>query len=269
MQCQTLATSSIAQVLLREHSLSPQRKQRRWLLSTGFGMACMFTSAKTSLSMVISWETFVCSGSCKATTGDTTIPPVDQGLSARDRVCKAVQRSGRGQETCYCFSKQIKLKEVRAIGRFWVFDGNGLLGHQLVDSRWFEKNPPTESGWKRRSKNRRSTSISRGNDRDNREVLQTEPVRFSERSASGFWGGHGQSTHEHVRTESLFCKQKIDFRFHFRFGQFRWRSDWGLSRRFWRKPCCSRVTKWQSGLGEEERLFLPWLALQGSAGRDW
>ena len=24
----------------------------------------------------------------------------------------------------------------------------------------------------------------------------------------------------------------------------------------------------QSGLGEEERLFLPWLALQGSAGRD-
>ena len=55
---------------------------------------------------------------------------------------------------------------VRAICRFWVFDGNGLLGHQLIDSRWFEKNPPTESGWKRRSKNRRSTGISRGNDRD-------------------------------------------------------------------------------------------------------
>ena len=31
-------------------------------------------------------------------------------------------------------------------------DGNGLLGHRLIDSRWFEKNPPTESGWKRRSK---------------------------------------------------------------------------------------------------------------------
>ena len=42
--------------------------------------------------------------------------------------------------------------EVRAICRFWVFDGNGLLGHRLIDSRWFEKNPPTESGWKRRSK---------------------------------------------------------------------------------------------------------------------
>ena len=42
--------------------------------------------------------------------------------------------------------------EVRAICRFWVFDGNGLLGHRLIDSRWFEKNPPTESGWKRRSR---------------------------------------------------------------------------------------------------------------------
>ena len=42
--------------------------------------------------------------------------------------------------------------EVRAICPFWVFDGNGLLGHRLIDSRWFEKNPPTESGWKRRSK---------------------------------------------------------------------------------------------------------------------
>ena len=42
--------------------------------------------------------------------------------------------------------------EVQAICRFWVFEGNGLLGHRLIDSRWFEKNPPTESGWKRRSK---------------------------------------------------------------------------------------------------------------------
>ena len=65
----------------------------------------------------------------------------------------------------YCSLGGLK-GEVRAIGRFWVFDGNGLLGHQLIDSRWFEKNPPTESGWKRRSKNRRSTGISRGNDRD-------------------------------------------------------------------------------------------------------
>ena len=42
--------------------------------------------------------------------------------------------------------------EVRAICRFWVFDRNRLLGHRLIDSRWFEKNLPTESGWKRRSK---------------------------------------------------------------------------------------------------------------------
>ena len=50
------------------------------------------------------------------------------------------------------YSTQPVKGEVRAICRFWVFDGNGLLGHRLIDSRWFEKNPPTESGWKRRSK---------------------------------------------------------------------------------------------------------------------
>ena len=36
--------------------------------------------------------------------------------------------------------------EVRAICQFSVFDRNGLLGHRLIDSRWFEKNPPTEIG---------------------------------------------------------------------------------------------------------------------------
>ena len=56
--------------------------------------------------------------------------------------------------------------QVRAICRFWVFDGNGLLGHRRIDSRWFEKNPPTESGWKRRSKKCPRTGVSRGNDRD-------------------------------------------------------------------------------------------------------
>ena len=88
-----------------------------------------------------------------------------------------------------------------------------------------------------------------------REVLQTESGSIFGKVRVRVLTGQGQSTHEHVRTESLFCKQKIDFRFHFRFGEFRWRSDWGLWRRLWRKPCCSRVTKWQSGLGEEERLF--------------
>ena len=66
--------------------------------------------------------------------------------------------------------------EVRAICRFWVFDGKGLLGHQLIDSRWFEKNPPTESGWKWRSKNRRSTGISRENDRDVMSALFFAPI---------------------------------------------------------------------------------------------
>ena len=65
---------------------------------------------------------------------------------------------GRAPEDFIYPSRRLSLKrnglkgEVRAICRFWVFDGNGLLGHQLIDSRWFEKNPPTESGWKRRSK---------------------------------------------------------------------------------------------------------------------
>ena len=29
---------------------------------------------------------------------------------------------------------------------------HGGMGHRLIDSRWFDKNPPRESGWKRRSK---------------------------------------------------------------------------------------------------------------------
>ena len=49
-------------------------------------------------------------------------------------------------------SPNFSFKGVRAICQFWVFDGNGLLEHRQIDSRWFEKNPPTESGWQRRSK---------------------------------------------------------------------------------------------------------------------
>ena len=36
--------------------------------------------------------------------------------------------------------------EFRAICRFLLFDGIILFGHRLIDSRWFERNPPTESG---------------------------------------------------------------------------------------------------------------------------
>ena len=53
--------------------------------------------------------------------------------------------------------------EVRAVCRFWVFGGNGLFGHRLIDSCWFEKNPPTESIWKRRSKENAHVLASVGN----------------------------------------------------------------------------------------------------------
>ena len=65
--------------------------------------------------------------------------------------------------------------EVRAICRFWVFDGNGLLGHRLIDSRWFEKNPPTESGWKRRSKKNAHVPVVRA------EMIVTQYVLSSSR----------------------------------------------------------------------------------------
>ena len=106
-------------------------------------------------------------------------------LHCRDnRDCAPLQRSRHGEKSHFHRKREginqriiITLKgEVRAIGRFWVFDGNGLLGHQLIDSRWFEKNPPTESGWKRRSKNRRSTGISRGNDRDVMSAFDFAPI---------------------------------------------------------------------------------------------
>ena len=71
--------------------------------------------------------------------------------------------------------------EVRAICRFWVFDGNGLSGHRLIDSRWFEKNSPTESGWIRRSKKNAHvrTGISRGNARDAICAFKFAPSRHA------------------------------------------------------------------------------------------
>ena len=56
--------------------------------------------------------------------------------------------------------------EVWAICRFWVFDGNGHLGHRLIDSRWFEKilqRKVVENGVR---KKRPRTGILRGNARD-------------------------------------------------------------------------------------------------------
>ena len=40
------------------------------------------------------------------------------------------------------------LKEKFGLFVDFEFAENGLLGQWLIDSRWFEKNPPTESGWK-------------------------------------------------------------------------------------------------------------------------
>ena len=57
-------------------------------------------------------------------------------------------------------------REVSAICRFWVFDGNRLLGHWLVYSRWFEKIlqwKVVENGVR---KKRPLTGISRGNPGD-------------------------------------------------------------------------------------------------------
>ena len=51
--------------------------------------------------------------------------------------------------------------------------------------------------------------------RQNREVLQTESGSIFGKVRVRVLAGQGQSTHEHVRTESLFCKQKIDFGFIF------------------------------------------------------
>ena len=48
-----------------------------------------------------------------------------------------------------------------------------------------------------------------------REVLQTESGSIFGKVRVRVLTSQGQSTHEHVRTESLFCKQKIDFRFSF------------------------------------------------------
>ena len=72
-------------------------------------------------------------------------------------------------------------------------------------------------GKKKNLREKQSTTSS--NTSQSREVLQTESGSIFGKVHVKVLAGQGQSTHEHVRTESLFCKQKIDFRFHFRFGQ--------------------------------------------------
>ena len=81
----------------------------------------------------------------------------NSNLTLSENIClpdqeKQIQKFMAHWKDCQrSFQGELK-GEVPAVCRFWVFDGNGLLGHRRIDSRWFEKNPPTESGWKRRSK---------------------------------------------------------------------------------------------------------------------
>ena len=57
-----------------------------------------------------------------------------------------------------------------------------------------------------------------------------------------------------MRTESLFCKQKIDFRFHFRFGQFSGDAT-GDVQDFGGNPVSLESQSDKVALAEEERLF--------------
>ena len=79
----------------------------------------------------------------------------------------------------------------------------------------------------------------------NREVLQTE-------SGSIFGNVRVKVLAGRVKVHTNMCEpkvcsanRKLIFGFIFGsaswFGQFRWRIDWWRSRRFWRKPCCSRL----------------------------
>ena len=77
--------------------------------------------------------------------------------------------------------------------------------------------------------------------------------------------GQGQSTHEHVRTESLFCKQKTDFRFHFRFASSDGEATRDVQECFGGIPVALESQSDKVTLARKN-VFLPWLALQGSVG---
>ena len=68
-------------------------------------MACMFTIANFQGVLVDSHQLGDILSAAEAEEPLLATPPflpaVDEGLSARDRVCEAVQRSDRGGETCY------------------------------------------------------------------------------------------------------------------------------------------------------------------------
>ena len=99
-----------------------------------------------------------------------------------------------------------------------------------------------------------------------REVLQTESGSVFRKVHVTVLTGQGQ-TYTRTCANRKFVLQAEDwFSVSFSVRPVQWRCNWGRSRRFWRTPCCPRVTKFQSGLGGG-RTFLLWLALQGSAGR--
>ena len=88
-----------------------------------------------------------------------------------------------------------------------------------------------------------------------REILQSESGSVFGKVRVGALTGQGQRTHEHVRTESLFCKQKIDFRFHFRFGQFSGDATGDVQEDFGRNLVALELQSFKVALAEEERLF--------------
>ena len=89
----------------------------------------------------------------------------------------------------------------------------------------------------------------------NREVLQTESGSIFGKVCVRVLTGQGQSTNKHVRTESLFCKQKIDFRFHFRFGQFSGDATGDFQEDCGGNPVSLESQSDKLALAEEERLF--------------
>ena len=92
------------------------------------------------------------------------------------------------------------------------------------------------------------------------------PVRFSERSASGFWPGR-------VKVHTNMCEPKVcsanrKLIFGFIFGSA---SSVAMRLGTFKKFLAETLllSRHKSGLGRGRTSFLPWLALQSSAGRDW
>ena len=99
-----------------------------------------------------------------------------------------------------------------------------------------------------------------------REVLQTEPVRFSERSASGFWPGRVKVHMNLCEPKVCSANRKLIFDFIFGSASSDGEATGDVQEDFGGNPV---ALEWQSGLGEEERLYLGLLCKADQCGRDW